>query len=101
MDNLVFPSVVETHCFFECSFSSDKNPETLLIDEVEVGKRYEVVLTTESGFYRYRVGDVVEVVDFHHNCPVVQVKYRYEYSDHCRPSDLLVVNSIRLDSIQF
>ena len=48
-----------------------------MIDEVEVGQRYEIVLTTQSGFYRYRVGDVVEVVDLHHNCPLIRVMYRY------------------------
>ena len=41
----------------------------MLIDEVEVGKRYELVLTTISGFYRYRMGDVVEVVGFHEELP--------------------------------
>ena len=31
------------------------------MNEVEVGQRYEVALTTTSGFYRYRMGDVIEV----------------------------------------
>ncbi|EIW81168.1 hypothetical protein CONPUDRAFT_82204 [Coniophora puteana RWD-64-598 SS2] len=32
--------------------------------EVQVGKKYEVILTTRDGFWRYRLGDVVEVVGF-------------------------------------
>ncbi|KIK16197.1 hypothetical protein PISMIDRAFT_686591 [Pisolithus microcarpus 441] len=31
---------------------------------VDQGKKYEVVLTTRDGFWRYRLGDVVEVVGF-------------------------------------
>ncbi|KAI6094510.1 GH3 auxin-responsive promoter [Pisolithus sp. B1] len=31
---------------------------------VEPGKKYEVVLTTRDGFWRYRLGDVIEAVGF-------------------------------------
>ena len=57
-------------------FSCEEQPKTLLIDEVEKGKKYELVLTLKSGFYRYRFGDVIEVVGHHENCPVVEVCYR-------------------------
>jgi hypothetical protein len=36
--------------------------ETLLVDELEEGGRYEILVTTGGGLYRYRLGDVVEVV---------------------------------------
>ena len=61
-------------------FSTEENPDTQFVDEVEVGKRYEVALTTNSGLYRYRMGDVVEVVGFHERCPVIAFKYRYVIS---------------------
>jgi len=32
--------------------------------EVEVGRRYELVLTTQDGLWRYRLGDVVEISGF-------------------------------------
>ena len=32
--------------------------------EAKVGKKYEVVLTTRDGFWRYRLGDVVEIVGY-------------------------------------
>ncbi|KAF8423146.1 GH3 auxin-responsive promoter [Boletus edulis BED1] len=32
--------------------------------EVELGKRYELVLTTRDGLWRYRLGDVVEICGF-------------------------------------
>ncbi|KAF8888222.1 GH3 auxin-responsive promoter [Infundibulicybe gibba] len=32
--------------------------------DLEVGKKYEVILTTRDGFWRYRLGDVLEIVGF-------------------------------------
>ena len=57
----------------------------MFMNEVEVGQRYEVALTTLSGFYRYRMGDVIEVVGHHEKCPLVTVKYRLvnHYSSDC------------------
>ncbi|KAI9459007.1 GH3 auxin-responsive promoter [Boletus coccyginus] len=42
--------------------------------EVEVGKRYELVLTTQDGLWRYRLGDVVEISGFDptDGVPVIQ-----------------------------
>jgi len=39
-------------------------PRTLLLDEVEAGKRYELVATNFLGgvFVRYRVGDLIEII---------------------------------------
>ncbi|XP_011622320.1 jasmonic acid-amido synthetase JAR1 isoform X2 [Amborella trichopoda] len=36
---------------------------------VQVGGEYEVVVTTFTGLYRYRLGDVVQVVGFHNGSP--------------------------------
>ncbi|XP_038051191.1 probable indole-3-acetic acid-amido synthetase GH3.9 [Patiria miniata] len=60
-----------------------------LIDEVEVSKRYELMVTITNGFFRYRFGDVVEVVDFHYNCPVIQMRYR--------TGELLNLNGEKID----
>ncbi len=68
-DEVVYEFIPEENCY-------EKQPQTLLIDEVEKGKKYELVLTTKSGFYRYRFGDVIEVVGHHENCPVIEVRYR-------------------------
>ncbi|XP_022106476.1 GH3 domain-containing protein-like [Acanthaster planci] len=72
---VLLPNEVLTE-FIPEEFSDEENPETLLLDEIEVGKRYEVVITSKAGFYRYRMGDVVEVAGSHENCPVIQMKYR-------------------------
>ncbi len=48
----------------------------LTMDQLEVGKDYEIVLTNRSGFYRYRIKDVVRVVGWHHQSPKIQFVYR-------------------------
>ncbi|MFC1926440.1 GH3 auxin-responsive promoter family protein [Chloroflexota bacterium] len=42
----------------------DYSPPTILLDQVEVGKRYEIVVTNFYGmpFLRYRLGDLIEIV---------------------------------------
>lgn len=42
-----------------------------LADQLEAGQRYEVVVTTGGGLYRYQLRDVVEVVGFAHECPLL------------------------------
>ncbi|KAF5206324.1 Indole-3-acetic acid-amido synthetase GH3.10 [Thalictrum thalictroides] len=39
------------------------------LSQVQIGQEYEVVLTTFTGLYRYRLGDVVEVSGFHKGTP--------------------------------
>ncbi len=38
---------------------NEENPETLLIDEVEAGKNYALVISTLGGLWRYLIGDTV------------------------------------------
>lgn len=51
-------------------------PRTILPHEAELGQRYVVVLSTQSGLYRYNIGDVVEVVGFERRTPIVSFQYR-------------------------
>ncbi len=44
----------------------------LLADELEIGGRYRVIMTTGGGLYRYDLGDDVEVTGFHVSCPLVR-----------------------------
>ncbi len=41
--------------------AAPSTPSTRLMHEVEVGRLYEPVITTKSGLWRYRTGDVVRV----------------------------------------
>ncbi|XP_034049917.1 GH3 domain-containing protein [Thalassophryne amazonica] len=59
----------------ESSMEEDQ-PATLLMEEVQKGHSYELVITNAAGLFRYRIGDVVKVVTFHNQCPVVEFQYR-------------------------
>ncbi|KAF5448227.1 hypothetical protein F2P56_028783 [Juglans regia] len=51
-------------------FSSRDLPLKLVdLVDVEVGKEYELVITTYAGLYRYRVGDILRVTGFHNSAP--------------------------------
>ncbi len=43
-----------------------------LSQELSPGKRYEMVITTGGGLYRYRTGDLVEVTGHFHDCPLLR-----------------------------
>ncbi|KAI8008374.1 Indole-3-acetic acid-amido synthetase GH3.10 [Camellia lanceoleosa] len=43
--------------------------EIVPMSGVKVGQQYEIVLTTFTGLYRYRLGDVVEVAGFYRGTP--------------------------------
>lgn len=62
--------------FIPLQESVDPNPTTFDLDELNVGEMYEVVVTNYSGFYRYRVGDVIKVVGHSHQSPVIEFMYR-------------------------
>ena len=51
----------------------------LLMQELEVGKHYEIIITNLSGLYRYRLGDVVKVAGFAGQIPYIEFAYRAEY----------------------
>ena len=50
--------------------------QPLLMDQLEIGKEYELVVTNLSGFYRYRLGDVIRVTGYHNECPMIVFSYR-------------------------
>ncbi|CAF1125396.1 unnamed protein product [Rotaria magnacalcarata] len=59
--------LLPTSVFFEFIREEDfhhTQPKTLLLSELEPGNRYELVCTTEAGFVRYRMGDVVTCTRF-------------------------------------
>ncbi|KAK9051997.1 hypothetical protein SSX86_028625 [Deinandra increscens subsp. villosa] len=54
------------------------------LSEVQIGQQYEIVLTTFTGLYRYRLGDVVEVAGFYEGTPKLNFL--------CRRKLILTVN---------
>ncbi|XP_074581848.1 indole-3-acetic acid-amido synthetase GH3.8-like [Curcuma longa] len=47
----------------------DKAPKLVDLAQVELGKEYELVITTYAGLNRYRVGDILQVTGFHNAAP--------------------------------
>ncbi len=45
--------------FIPKGYFNDDNPKTLLLDEVEVGEQYALVISTNAGLWRYKVGDTI------------------------------------------
>ncbi len=63
--------------FYEFIPAKDDDESTFLtIDQLEEGEVYEIVVTNLSGFYRYRIKDVIRVTGFYNESPMVQFVYR-------------------------
>ncbi|HET9999504.1 MAG TPA: GH3 auxin-responsive promoter family protein [Ktedonobacteraceae bacterium] len=58
--------------FFEFEEVDEAAPAIKLVHELQQGRRYSVIVTTGGGLYRYRLNDVIEVVDFYHRCPLIR-----------------------------
>ncbi len=52
--------------------------KTCTISEVELGKEYEIILTTQSGLYRYRTRDAVRFVKMYNSLPTMEYLYRID-----------------------
>ena len=58
--------------FIEQDLDSESSENTKLLYEIEMGKRYSVLITTGGGLYRYRLHDIIEVVGFKGQCPLIK-----------------------------
>lgn len=70
LTGLEAPIIAIRSHFFE--FKSIETNEIKLLSELELGKEYSVVITTNGGFYRYQLADVVSVKGFHKGCPLIR-----------------------------
>ncbi|XP_071723046.1 indole-3-acetic acid-amido synthetase GH3.17-like [Rutidosis leptorrhynchoides] len=53
-----------------------ENLETVDLVDVKPGRYYELVVTTYTGLYRYRVGDILMATGFHNNTPEFKFVHR-------------------------
>jgi hypothetical protein len=61
----------------------DEHGQCWLAHELKSGLRYEVLISTGGGLYRYRLGDLVEVVGYYGQCPMIRFAGRQGVvSDH-------------------
>jgi hypothetical protein len=58
--------------FFEFKERGEPGGACRLAHQLDRGGRYEVVLTTGGGLYRYQLRDEVEVVGFEQQCPLLR-----------------------------
>jgi hypothetical protein len=64
LPDIVFLEFVPEEEYLRNKEDTTYQPDTLLLDEVEAGERYELVFTNFMGgaFVRYRVGDLIEII---------------------------------------
>jgi hypothetical protein len=61
----------------EKSIWSNDEIKTVLMCDTKVNELYEIVMTTASGFYRYRLGDIIQVIDkMEDKIPIIKFLYR-------------------------
>ncbi|MBL9104859.1 MAG: GH3 auxin-responsive promoter family protein [Myxococcales bacterium] len=80
--------------FIPIAEAGREQPDTLGVAEVVEGERYEVVVTTRGGLYRYRLRDVVQVVGRRGQAPVLAFGWRQGtivdlVGEHCTEAHLL------------
>lgn len=65
-------------CFMEFlpADADDYTNDTLTLDQLEVGKEYEIIITNQAGFYRYKIKDIIRVIGKHNNMPLITFAYR-------------------------
>lgn len=63
-------------CYYEFISVDDDEEKVYSLDELDIGKEYEIVITNQAGLYRYKCGDVIRVVDYRNQCPYIQFSYR-------------------------
>ncbi len=51
--------------FIPTDEANDENPKTLTLDEVKMGESYAVVISTNAGLWRYKIGDVINFTSIH------------------------------------
>lgn len=57
--------------FIHESEIENPSPNVLKSHELEKKEKYKIIITTDSGLYRYDIGDIIRVEDFYHQTPVI------------------------------
>lgn len=62
-------------CYYEF-IPQDDETKICSIDELEIGKEYELIITNQAGLYRYHCGDIIKVESYMNECPYITFSYR-------------------------
>jgi len=68
---------------FRDATAEDDDNNTIMMNQLEVGKEYEVILTNLGGFYRYKIQDVIRVLGFYNHLPLITFAYRKGQLANC------------------
>ena len=71
-------ALIPDSLFYEFIPLDEDDAKPVTMDKLEVGKKYELVISTHSGFYRYRMKDVLLVTGWHNATPMVEFQYRID-----------------------
>nr|XP_016466293.1 PREDICTED: probable indole-3-acetic acid-amido synthetase GH3.1 [Nicotiana tabacum] len=69
MPNMCYCEFIPHDPVNPATISRDSPPRLVDLADVELGKEYELVITTYAGLCRYRVGDILQVTGFHNSAP--------------------------------
>ncbi|RZC46368.1 hypothetical protein C5167_039315 [Papaver somniferum] len=73
------------------SIENEEQQEVVDLVNVQLGKEYELVITTYAGIYRYKVGDILRVAGFKNNAP--------QFNFVCRKNVVLSIDSDKTDEV--
>ncbi|XP_075671985.1 indole-3-acetic acid-amido synthetase GH3.6 [Castanea sativa] len=74
------------------ALTEKEQQELVDLVDVKLGHEYELVVTTYSGLYRYRVGDVLRVAGFKNKAP--------QFNFICRKNVVLSIDSDKTDEVE-
>ena len=71
-------AILPDSCFYEFipAAAPEGTKETLNLDQLKPGEDYEIIITNLSGFYRYRIKDVVTCLGYEGESPKITFAYR-------------------------
>ncbi|XP_016456744.2 putative indole-3-acetic acid-amido synthetase GH3.1 [Nicotiana tabacum] len=69
MPNMCYCEFIPHDPINPATISPDSPPRLVDLADVEMGREYELVITTYAGLCRYRVGDILQVTGFHNSAP--------------------------------
>lgn len=71
-NNLGIPTIQDNFFeFAEVDSWDSGNQNTLLLSQLENGRKYYIIVTTPHGLYRYFINDIIEVTGRYHNTPTI------------------------------
>jgi len=62
--------------FIEADKMTSDNKEVLTATQLQTGKEYNILFTTSGGLYRYNINDIVQVVGWHNQIPLLEFLHK-------------------------